>query len=473
MAEPIGPLSGVRVLDFTRQLAGAGGTRVLANFGAEVLRAEWPHYPALDHLRLRGPYKPGQSGMSASAYFNDTNADKRSFTLNTRHPESKALLSELIAICDVVAENFTPGTMQGWGFGYEEMRAINPRIIYVAESGFGGSGPYAAYRSYGPTAQAFSSLSGMSGLPDRPPAGWGFSYLDHMGGYLLAAAVLLALNHRTRSGRGQFVDLSQAQIGCTLTGPAILDVTANGRGAADAGYPLGNRASHPRVAPHNSYRCAGQPGLEGSSLAVDAVAHRGSGSSTPASIASPAKQGPGGGAPRSVADRGSGRSPERASQTSNDEWIVIVCRTDEEWRSLCRAMGAPTWAEDERFRSNLDRLANEEALDAAIEAWTRTREKHALMQRLQAAGVPAAAVATAKDRLEHDPQLAARSAFVPLDHPVTGLQRAAGTPAHFSATPVQPQRPAPCIGGDNGYVYGELLHRSPAEVQQLSEAGAI
>src|SRR5207249_9154689 len=132
-----------------------------------------------------------------------------------------------------------------WGFGYEELIKIKPDIIYVAESGFGHSGPYMNYRCYGPTAQAFAGLTYQVGLPGERPAGWGYSYMDHMGGWYLGLAVLLALNYRARTGKGQFIELGQSQIGCTLIGPVILDYTVNGRRTRDAAYPPGNRAWHP------------------------------------------------------------------------------------------------------------------------------------------------------------------------------------------------------------------------------------
>jgi crotonobetainyl-CoA:carnitine CoA-transferase CaiB-like acyl-CoA transferase len=270
------------------------------------------------------------------------------------------------------------------------------------------------YRCYGPTAQAFAGLTHAVGLPGRPPAGWGYSYMDHMGGWYLALAVLLALNYRARTGKGQFIELGQSQIGCTLTGPVILDYTANGRRTRDAAYPSGNRASHPQTAPHNTYRCRG-----------------------------------------------------------DDAWCMIVCFTDAHWRSLVKAMGCPAWTDDAKFGTVLARLEHQDELDAQIEAWTVTQDKHELMTALQLEGVPAAAVATAKDRLENDPQLAARGIYVPLDHPETGVQRYEGNPTRFEKTPGQPSRPAPRLGEDNHYVYGELLKFSPEEVARLQAAGVI
>src|SRR5947209_3269979 len=128
MTSPNGPLAGVRVLDFSRLLAGAGGTRVLANYGAEVIRIEWPHYPAADYLRFSAPFKEGRTGPNCSGFFNNINPDKRSFTLNIQHEKGKEIARRLIARADVITDNFTPRTMKGLGFGYEDLKKIKPDI---------------------------------------------------------------------------------------------------------------------------------------------------------------------------------------------------------------------------------------------------------------------------------------------------------------------------------------------------------
>jgi len=130
---------------------------------------------------------------------------------------------------DVVTENFAAGVMERLGFGYERLRELKPDVIYVSNSGFGATGPYRNFKTWGPIVQAISGLTFTSGLPDREPAGWGFSYMDHTGGYCMVIAILMALLHRARSGEGQWVDMSCTETGATLTGPAILDWTLNHR----------------------------------------------------------------------------------------------------------------------------------------------------------------------------------------------------------------------------------------------------
>ena len=146
-----------------------------------------------------------------------------------RTARGKEMLTELIRQSDCVTENFAAGVLERWGFGYEALKAIKPDIIYVSNCGFGHVGPYSAFKTWGPIVQAVSGLTFASGLPDQPPAGWGYSYMDHTGGYYMAMAILLALLHRKKTGEGQWVDLACTEAALTLNGPALLDWTVNGR----------------------------------------------------------------------------------------------------------------------------------------------------------------------------------------------------------------------------------------------------
>ena len=176
--------------------------------------------------------------------FNWLDRNKRSITVNARHPDGLDLIKRLIRVSDVVVENYSSRILENWGLSFEEQRAENPQIIYVSLSGFGHSGPQRDYSTWGPTAQALSGLTAMSGLPEAPePAGWGYSYLDHMAGFTAAAAITAALKHRRETGQGQWIDLSQVETGMALTGPATLDFTVNGsalsRDRQSARQPLG------------------------------------------------------------------------------------------------------------------------------------------------------------------------------------------------------------------------------------------
>lgn len=408
------PLSGVRIFDLTRYLAGAGGPRILGNLGAEVIRVEWPQHPAVDLTRFLGPFQDEEPGMNRSGFFAQINVDKLSISLNMSSPQGREIARRLIGVSDIVMENFSPDVMSHWDLDYESLKRIKPDIIYISQSGFGQTGPNREFRTYGPIAQAYSGMQLMTGLPDQEPAGWGFSILDHMGAYYGAMAAMMALHYRAKTGEGICIDLAQAQLGCTVTGPCLLDYTVNGRPYGRPGLPPGNRSFHPRAVPHTTYRALG-----------------------------------------------------------DDEWVVIGAFNDTQWRSLVQGMGDPAWAQEERFSTLLGRIDNEEELDRRIGEWTAQRERYEVMHTLQAAGVPAAVVQTARDKLEADPQLRHRKLYTRLDHLILGERWYEGVPAKLSRTPGQLRRPSPMLGEHDEYVYHEILGLSRQEIEQLRKDGVL
>lgn len=406
------PLSGVRVVDLTWIVAGPTCTRMLADFGAEVIRVE--NQQTLDSIRFGRPHPKGFEPPDSSGMFNWLNRGKRSITLNARHPRGLELLKRLLAVSDVLVENYSSRVLENWGLGYEQQREAKEDIIYVSLSGFGHSGPRRDYGTWGPTAQALSGLTAMSGFAGGEPAGWGFSYLDHLAGFTAATAIAAALRHRGETGRGQWIDLSQVETGMAVTGPASLDFTANGRRYRETGNPPGNRSVWPKAAPHNTYRTAG-----------------------------------------------------------DDKWIMITCLSHEQWAALCGVLGAAEWLDDERFATLPARLRNQDVLDGLIGERTAGQEGRKLMERLQAAGVPAGAVQNGVDLVANDEQLAAREWTVAREHAVLGEHITDGLPVHFSRTPGTRERPGPLLGEANEYVYGELLGYSTEEITELMIDGAL
>src|SRR5207302_801672 len=196
-------------------------------------------------------------GVDFGGPFNNHNVEKLGVTLNLRTEPGRDLLRRLVAVSDVVTENFAAGVLAGLGFSYDELRHIRPDVIYVSNSGFGHSGPYAGFKTWGPIVQAVCGLTFESGLPGLPPAGWGYSYMDHHGGNFMAIAVLAALLHRQRTGEGQWIDMSCTEAGATLCGPGLLDATVNGRPRRRPGMPHSNRSQFPAMAPHGIYPAAG------------------------------------------------------------------------------------------------------------------------------------------------------------------------------------------------------------------------
>jgi benzylsuccinate CoA-transferase BbsF subunit len=245
------PLHGVRVADFTWIGAGSFTTKLLADHGADVIKIE--SRSRMDSLRNSRPYKDGVPGINRSGYFADRNSSKRSTTLNLKTENGKELARRLIATSDIVANNFTPGTMEKFGLGYEVVREIRKDIIYIAMSMQGAAGPEHQYLGYGLTMGALTGLQFLSGLPDREPAGTGTNFSDHIPNPCHAAfAILAALRHRRQTGVGQYIDIAQTEPTIALLGPIMGDCSVNNRIAERSGN------ERPPLAPHGVYRCRGE-----------------------------------------------------------------------------------------------------------------------------------------------------------------------------------------------------------------------
>ena len=416
MPEKWGALSGVRVLDLGWAMAGPQATAILAAYGAEVIRVESRMRPDLARTTF-GPILAPEDPYNGSAYFSNFNRNKRSVSLNMTTAQGRALFAELLKIADGVLENFSAGVLRRWGFPYEVMQRIRPDLVYVSMAGLGHSGPYSDYQTFGPTVQALSGLTHLSGFPEMEPAGWGFSYMDHTGGYYGAIAMLQALLHRRRTGEGQHVDLAQVETAITLTGTAILDAQVNGR----ASTRIGNTSGEPPMAPHGVYRCA----------------------------------------------------PDPDPRVGDDAWVAIAVEHDAQWRALCAVIGASALADDPQLASVQGRQARAPEIDARIEAWTRTRDPWQAMDALQSAGVPAGAVQRSRDLVERDPQLRHRGMHPRVTHPLFGEHTVDGVPVRFSRTPARVQSAGPLLGEANNAVFTGLLGVSAAEVSALEEAQVL
>jgi crotonobetainyl-CoA:carnitine CoA-transferase CaiB-like acyl-CoA transferase len=411
------PLDGIRVIDLTKIVAGPNCTRMLATMGAEVIRVEWHDQRALDMLRAVRPYAPNSDpeSLNRSGLFNNINPGKYGVTLNLSLPQGRDLLKRLVAKSSVLCENYSPAQMESWELGYDALRQVNPELIYIQITGMGKSGTYHNYLSVGPTAQALSGLTHMSGLPEpMPPAGWGYSYLDHSTGYYGAMLAMAAILRRRRTGKGCYLDISQTEVGLMTSGTATLEAQATG----EATGRYGNRVRAAAWAPHGAYPCRG-----------------------------------------------------------NDEWIAIAVQNDADWNALAAELGSPEWTRDLRFATASGRKAHEDDLDRRLAEATRNEDRYALMDRLQRCGVSACAVQTAADRVERDQQLKERGYFVPLPHSEIGTWPIENFPAKFDAMRVEvgglPGRGAPAIGENNDYVYRELLGLKPDEIATLKEEWVI
>jgi crotonobetainyl-CoA:carnitine CoA-transferase CaiB-like acyl-CoA transferase len=404
------PLSGVRVVDFTWLGAGPYTTRTLADHGAEVIRVE--SGKRIDRLRILPPFRDKTRGDSVnrSGYFADRNSNKLSVTVNLKHPGAADLILRLVAQSDIVASNFTPGTLDGLGLGYQACQTVRPDIIYLEMGMQGVDGPDASQVGYGQTVCALTGLYHLSGLPGRIPTGTGTNYPDHVAAPTHAAfAVLAALRHRRRTGEGQFIDIAQTETMISLLGPAVLDYTVNGR----VEQPQGNLAEY--AAPHGVYPCRG-----------------------------------------------------------DDRWLALSVGTDQQWRTLLDELDAAELAQDERFGTLPARHRNHAALDEELAARTRACDGYELTARLQERGVPAAVVQNYQDLVDGDPQLRHRGHFAVLDHPEMGPSVYNSPPFTLSGAgqPVM-RAPAPLLGQHTRQVCAELLGLDDAAIDELTSAGVL
>ena len=256
------PLQGVRVADFTWVWAGPFCTLQLAHLGAEVIRVE--SESRLCVTRRIPPYADQKEGPNRSGYYNQYNQGKSSICLDLKKPEGLEIAKRLVAASDVVAENFAAGVMDKMGLGYDVLKGVKPEVIMIALSGYGATGPESPYVSYGPAQVPMSGLASMTGFPDSPPMSVGFSYGDPNGGLHGAFAVLAALMHRTRTGEGQYIDLSQWETSVALVGEGIMAQQMKGEPPAR----IGNRDPH--MAPHGLFRCEGEDRWVSIAVASDA-----------------------------------------------------------------------------------------------------------------------------------------------------------------------------------------------------------
>ncbi len=407
-------LSHIRVCDFTGQLAGAGATRWMGAFGAEIIRIEDPvRKGRWDILRGSPPFKDERRGIEMGSGFNNHNIEKLGITINLRTERGKELLRELVAVSDVVSENFAAGVLERMGFGFDQLKAIRDDIIYVSNCGFGHTGPYREFKSWGPIAQAVSGLTHSSGLAGEDPAGWGYSYMDHTGGYYMAIAILMALWHREQTGEGQWVDMSCTEAGANLHGADLLDWSVNGRALRADDRPDSNRSTSPEMAPHGVYRCRGA-----------------------------------------------------------DNWVAIACRDNDDWQALKTVLDVES-LNDARFDDLPGRMTAADELDETISAWTAGRIRFDVEAELSAVGVPVGAVRRPAERIDGDVATSSWGLWPMVDHPAMGGVRVDGQPVHLSETDWDISRSAPTLGQHNRQVYGDLLGLSDAEIDDLIDQEVI
>ncbi len=346
------PLEGVRVANFGWVWAGPVAGQTLSMLGAEVYKVE--SRARLDLTRTLPPFVGEERDPDRSVTNHSMFAGNGSISLNLAKPEGRDLALKLIAISDIVIENFGPGAMAKMGLGYERLREARPNVIYLSMPPAGTTGPLRNVRTYGMTLTSITGLDSMTGYLDGVPIPFENAYADPYNGVLGAYAVMVALRQRERSGEGQHIDYSQLEGIMQMAGPAFMDYFLNGRSAT----PQENRHPLAAGAPHGVFPCSGE-----------------------------------------------------------DHWISIAVLTEAEWNGLVGAMDAPDWASSPEFESGPDRVKNIEELHRRIADWTAGFDDHALAATLQHHGVAAAPVLNVAD-LVSDPHYTARRTFVQVEHPL-------------------------------------------------------
>jgi benzylsuccinate CoA-transferase BbsF subunit len=412
------PLAGLRVADFSWFGAGPIAAQMFCTFGAEVVRVE--SETKIDSLRVVHPFALNpdgsfKTGYNVSGYFNNFNAAKLSLQLNLNLPRGQEIAYRLVERSDVFLTNFTPRVIDKWNLRYEQLAAVNPRIIAAYAPMQGLEGPHRDFLGFGAVLTPVTGISYMSGFPHRPPIGVGTNYPDYVvnPGHT-ATAILAALVHRNRTGRGQMVELAQIESVVNVLGTAVPDYLVNGHVQMRGG----NRS--PIACPQGAFRCRDETAAE-----------------------------------------------------SADRWIAVSCRTDREWRELCAALGHPEAAGDPRFASLAARKEHEDELEAELAGWTRTHSAEELMTLLQEREVPAGVVQNARDVLERDPHVKARGYYRYLDHPETGHSAYDGPAFVLSETPGELRGPAPLLGEHTMEVCERILGLTPDEIADLLAEGVL
>ena len=401
------PLEGLKVLDFCWVAVGPMTTKYLAEHGATVVRVESGGRP--EALRRAGPFRDGVEGINRSAYFANYNANKYGISIDMGHPRARDLVLRLVSWADLVSENFTPGTMEDWGLGYEELKAVNPAIIMFSTSMLGRGGPLERQPGFGPVLSSLAGLTHLTGWPDRDPVNPYGAYTDFIVPRFAVPAILAALDYRRRTGEGMHLDLSQLEASIHFSAPFILDCTVNGR---EQGR-MGNR--DPVAAPHGIYPCAGED--------------------------------------RWIA----------IACSTDEDWTAL--------RRVIADNGQ-AWACEERFSSLPGRKHHEDEMDRLIGEWTREWDSRELMETLQAAGVPAGMVNDSRDLFD-DAQLRHREHFQRLEHPEIGQYPSDRSEFKLSGTPGNLDRPAPILGQHTEYVLREMIGLSEQEYGSLMEDGVL
>ena len=394
------PFDGILVVDFGVGAVGVEMSRLLGEYGADVVKIESHSKP--DFMRALTPNFINPSFASSSR-------SKRSLGVDLKSPRGVELVKQLLAKADVVVDNNATGVMDRLGIGADAIHAMNPKAVVVTSQSVGSSGPWKSFSGYGPSTHPVSGLQWLWNVPEDvdQPAGSTNVYPDHLVGRLGAVAAIAGLIQREASGQGSTADIAQFEVPVQFLG----DWFAKEALEPGSVRPRGNRSE--LGAPWGAYRCAGE-----------------------------------------------------------DEWVAICVRSDAEWEALRGAIGDPDWARDPALGSEAGRRERHDAIDEALEAWTRERDPQAARDALQAVGVPAGDLQHALHLLA-DAHLGSREFIRVIDQPGLTTLMFEGASFHATDLPQTADRPAPLLGQHTHEVCREHLGLPESEIDALIAEGVL
>lgn len=398
------PLTGIRVLDLTRVLAGPWCTQNLADLGAEVIKIERPQ--SGDDTRGWGPpYLRDQKGQDTTeaAYYAAANRNKKSVTIDMSTTAGAQAIRELAAQCDILVENFKVGGLKKYGLDYESLRAVNPRLIYCSITGFGQNGPYASRPGYDFMIQAMGGLMSITGERDDLPGGGpqkaGVAVADLMTGMYATVGVLAALYERQRSGLGQHIDMALLDCQVAMLANQNMNYLASGQPPTRTGN------AHPNLVPYQVFSVA-------------------------------------------------------------DGHMIVAVGNDSQFKAFTQAIGLPTLAKDPRFATNPERVRHRDQLIPLLAEQLQQRPRDEWLALFESVNVPAGPINTL-DQVYDNPQVQARQMKITMDHPLAGPAHFVASPLRFSASPVRYDTPPPLLGEHTQQVLSTWLGLSEAQIQAL------
>jgi crotonobetainyl-CoA:carnitine CoA-transferase CaiB-like acyl-CoA transferase len=406
-----GPLSGLKVLDLSRILAGPTCTQLFGDLGAEIIKIERPLKG--DDTRYWGPpFLKDEQGndTTESAYYLCANRNKNSVAVDLTKPEGQAIIRELVSHCDILVENFKAGDLSRYGLDYDELSKINPKLIYCSITGFGMTGPYAKRPGYDFLIQGMGGIMSLTGKPDDEggePMKCGVGIADVMCGMYASVAILSALHARHSSGKGQHLDISL--LDCQVAW--LINQGAGYLVSGDVPPRRGNE--HPTIVPYGTF---------------------------PAS----------------------------------DQAFIIAVGNDDQFLRMCRVLGAESLTQDNRFSKNTDRVLNRKILIPMIEEYTRKNSSSHWLEEMEKAGVPCGPVNDLAQTFA-DPQIRHREMAINMPHRVNQADGVdlIGNPLNFSDTPVQYKKAPPVRAEDTREILSRHLGLSDEKLNELEANGII